>query len=154
MPSAVLLLRFLLKIRSVRILDTIACLGTFLWLFSLAWDAVKLTLKVGFACPFMVIDHTNLGATILVSQAWCLTVFNLSPTQKTCLFTNGNKASVYACWREMATDEVQEEKHYRVLRFWQAQCHKTWSRPDSRGCRKFQHHAEIEPMSAKSLWLA
>ena len=69
MPSAVLLLRFLLKIRSVRILDTIACLGTFLWLFSLAWDAVKLTLKVGFTCPFMVIDHTNLGATILVSQA-------------------------------------------------------------------------------------
>ena len=33
--SAVLLLRFLLKIRSVRILDTIVCSGTFLWLFSL-----------------------------------------------------------------------------------------------------------------------
>ena len=50
--STVPLLRCLMKIRSVRILDTIVCSGTFLWLFSLTWDAVKLTLKVGFICPF------------------------------------------------------------------------------------------------------
>ena len=51
--SAVLLLRFLLKIRSIRILDTIVCSGTLLWLFSPAWDAIKLTLQVGFICPFV-----------------------------------------------------------------------------------------------------
>ena len=104
-PDSVLLLRFLLKIRSVRILDTIVCSGTFLWVFPPTWDAVRLTLKVGFMCPFVVIDPTNLGATIVVAQSWCLTTFNLSPTQNTCLFTNGNKASVCRwilsawCWR-------------------------------------------------------
>ena len=92
--SAVLLLRFLLKIRSVRILDTIICSEAFLWLFSPTWDSVKLTLKVGFICPFMVIDPTDLGTTIVVTQDWCLTIFNLSTLQNTCLFANGNKASV------------------------------------------------------------
>ena len=91
--SALLLLRFLLKIRSVRILDTI-CSRTLLWLFSPAWDAVKLTLHVGFICPFVVIDPIDLGATIVVAPALCLTIFNVSPTQNTCLFTDGNKASV------------------------------------------------------------
>ena len=66
----------------------------FFWLFSSAWDAVQLTLQVGFICPFVVIDPTDLGATIVVAQALCLTIFNLSPTQKTCRFTDGNKASV------------------------------------------------------------
>ena len=42
----------------------------------------------------MVIDPTDLGATIVVAQALCLTIFNLSSTQITCLFTDGNKASV------------------------------------------------------------
>ena len=90
--SAVLLLRFLLKIRSVKILDTIVCSGTLLWLFSPAWDAVKLTLQVGFTCPVVVIDPTDLGG-----HRGCpglMLIFNLSPTQKTCLFTYGNKASV------------------------------------------------------------
>ena len=91
---AVLLLRSLLKIRFIIILDTIVCSGTLLLLFSPAWDAVKLTLQVGFICPLVVIDTTNLGVTIVVAQALCLTIFNLSPTQKTCLFTDGNKASV------------------------------------------------------------
>ena len=54
----------------------------------------KLTLKVGFICPFVVDDPTYLGVTIVVAQALCLSIFNLSPTQKTCLFTNGNKANV------------------------------------------------------------
>ena len=67
--SAVLLPRFLLKIRFVRILDTMVCSGASLWLFSLAWDAVKLTLQVGFISPFVVIDPTGLGATIVVAQA-------------------------------------------------------------------------------------
>jgi hypothetical protein len=38
----------LLKIRSVRMLDMIVCSGPLVWLFSPAWDAVKLTLDVGF----------------------------------------------------------------------------------------------------------
>ena len=36
-----------MKIRSVRILDTILCSGSLVWLFSPAWDAVKLTLPGG-----------------------------------------------------------------------------------------------------------
>ena len=40
---------------------------------------VKLTLQVGFICPFVVIDPTNLGVTIVVAQALCLTIYNLSP---------------------------------------------------------------------------
>ena len=63
-----------------QVLDTGVCSGTFLWLFSPTWNTVKLTLKVGFICPFVVIDPTNLGATIVLAQAWCLTIFNLSPS--------------------------------------------------------------------------
>ena len=70
------------------------CSGALICLFSPACDAVKLTLKAGFICPFVVDDPTDLGATIVVAQALCLSIFNLSPTQKTCLFTNGNKANL------------------------------------------------------------
>ena len=42
--NAALLSWFLLKIRSVRILDTILCVGSLVWLFSPSWDAVKLIL--------------------------------------------------------------------------------------------------------------
>ncbi len=38
----------LFLIRSVRMLETIACSGTLVWLFSPAWDAVKLTLESWF----------------------------------------------------------------------------------------------------------
>ena len=65
------------------------CLGVLIWPFSPAWDTVKLTQKVGFICPFVVDDPTNLGATMVDAQALCLSIFNLSPTQKTCLFTDG-----------------------------------------------------------------
>ena len=41
----------------------IVCSGTLLWLFSLARVAVKLTLQVGFICPFVVIDPPDIGAT-------------------------------------------------------------------------------------------
>ena len=94
--SAVLLLRFL-KIRSVRILDTIVCSGTLLWLFSPAWDTLKLTLQVGFICPFEVIDPTNLDMTIGAAQALCLTLPSSTYPQrrKPAFFTNGNKASVW-----------------------------------------------------------
>ena len=71
--------------------------GFLLLLFSPAWDAVQLTLQVGFICPFVVIDPSDLGATIVVAQALCLTIVNLSPTQKNCFFTDGNKASVCVC---------------------------------------------------------
>jgi hypothetical protein len=49
----VLLSLFILKIRSVNMLDTMV------WLFSPAWDAIKLTLEFGFICPFVVIDPTD-----------------------------------------------------------------------------------------------
>ena len=62
---------FLLKVRYDRILDTLVCLGALIWLFSPACDAVNLTLKVGFICPFVVDDPTYLGATIVVAQALC-----------------------------------------------------------------------------------
>ena len=69
-------------------------IGFIFWLFSPARDAVKLTLKVGFIFPFLVMDPTDLRATIVVAKALGLTIFNLSPTQSTCLFTYGNNATV------------------------------------------------------------
>jgi hypothetical protein len=58
----------LLKIRSViRMLDTKVCSGALVWLLSPAWDAVILTLDVGFICPFVVIDPTDEGATTVVA---------------------------------------------------------------------------------------
>ena len=54
------------------------CEFVLVWLFSLALEAVKLTLKVGFICPLVVIDPINLGTTIVVAQALCLTIFNPS----------------------------------------------------------------------------
>ena len=53
---AVLLQWLLLKIMSVRILET-AYVGAFLWLFSPALDAFELTLKVGFIYSFEVTGH-------------------------------------------------------------------------------------------------
>ena len=40
-------------------LDTIVGLEPLVWLFSPAWDAVTLTLDVGFIYPFVVIDPTD-----------------------------------------------------------------------------------------------
>jgi hypothetical protein len=57
--DAVLLPLLLLKVRSVRMLDTNVCSEPLVWLFSPAWDAVILTLDVGFICPFVVIDPTD-----------------------------------------------------------------------------------------------
>ena len=48
--------------------------GALLWRFSPAWDAVELTLEVGLVCPFVVIDNTDIGSTIVVAEALCLTV--------------------------------------------------------------------------------
>jgi hypothetical protein len=48
-------------------LDTILCSVTLILLFSPAWDAVILTLDVGFICPFMGIDPTDLKATKVVA---------------------------------------------------------------------------------------
>ena len=62
------------------IVDTIVCSGTLVWLFPLAWDAIELTLQVDFICPFVVIDPTDLRATIVVAQVLCLTIFNISQT--------------------------------------------------------------------------
>jgi hypothetical protein len=54
-----LLQLFLLKIRSVRMLDTIVCSGPLFLLFSPSWAAVELTLEVGFIFPFVVIDPAD-----------------------------------------------------------------------------------------------
>ena len=77
----------------LRYMDTIVCSGTaldVLWVSCLrhCWTHPASWLHLSFC----VIDPTYL--TIVVAQAWCLTIFNLSPMQNTCLFTNGNKASV------------------------------------------------------------
>ena len=93
---------FLLSISFVRILHMIVWLWLFsplLWLFS---PAGELTLKVGCICPFMVIGPTYLGPTMNFVVPGLMLVRlqpipNHSPTQNTCLFTNGNKASLSVC---------------------------------------------------------
>ena len=57
--NTALLLLLLLKIRSVRMMDTIVCSRPLVWLFSPAWDAVTLTLDVGFIRPFVVSAPTD-----------------------------------------------------------------------------------------------
>ena len=69
------------------------------------WDAIEFTLRVGFVYPFVVVDPTCLGATILVAQALCLTAFNLCPTQNAFLFTDSDKAS--ACVGAASGSEPQ-----------------------------------------------
>ena len=50
--------------------------GHWVWLFSPACDAVKLTLQeVGFICPFVVVDPTDLGATTVVAPGLMLDNF-------------------------------------------------------------------------------
>ena len=70
--------------------------ATVLWLFSLASDAVKVTLKVGFNYPFVVIDPTYFGVTIVVAQALCLTIFNLFPTRNTFLYPDTLRCPTWA----------------------------------------------------------
>ena len=45
--------------------------------------------EVGFICPFVVIDPTDLGATTAIARSFlqdqCLTISYLSPTQNPCL---------------------------------------------------------------------
>jgi hypothetical protein len=48
-------------------LDTIVCSEPLVWLFSPAWNAVILTLDVGFICPFVVIDPTDKGGTTVAA---------------------------------------------------------------------------------------
>ena len=77
---AALLLLFLLNVRSVRILDMIVCSGTLHWLFSPAGMPLNSPWK--------------LASFKLLFEALCLSISNLSPTQNTCIFTFGNKASL------------------------------------------------------------
>ena len=65
-----------LRIRSVRILDSIVCSRPLVWLFSPAWDAVKLACQ---KAVFIFPGHRR--ATTVVLQDECLTPFYLSPTQ-------------------------------------------------------------------------
>ena len=43
---------------------------------------------------WIYIDPTDLGVTIVFAQTLCLTIFNLCPTQKTCLFIDDNGISL------------------------------------------------------------
>ena len=76
-----------LKIRSVRIRGFDSIFGALLRPLQ---PGMKLNLKGGF------IIGPHVVTTMEVVQPVCLTIFNLSPTQKTCLYTNGNQASVRA----------------------------------------------------------
>jgi hypothetical protein len=49
-------------------LDTIVCSEPLVWLFSLAWDAIILTLDVGFIRPFVIIEPADSGTTTLFAQ--------------------------------------------------------------------------------------
>ena len=57
-------------------------------------DVSEFILEVGLICPLVLIDPAYSGGTIVAVWALCLTTFNLSLTQNTCLFTDGNKACV------------------------------------------------------------
>ena len=71
--------------------------GTFLEVGSLATDSPAA--RDGTREPaIVVIEPTDLGATMeWLFQGLCLSMLNLSPTQSTCLFANGNKASLSVC---------------------------------------------------------
>ena len=62
------------------------------WLFSSAWDAVRLTLKVRFICSHVVLDPTDVGATTELLFQYA-NPSNLSQTQNTCPFTDGTSLS-------------------------------------------------------------
>ena len=72
-------------------------------------------LKVGTVCHFVVIDPNYLGTTILVVQAVCLTIFNLSPMQNTCLLTKGNEAS-QECVTMPEVDSQMATFHFLLLK--------------------------------------
>jgi hypothetical protein len=69
-------------IRSVRMLDK---LGALIWLFSRAWDAVELTLGIGFFCSLKFIDPTDQGATTVVAPGRMLENFYRPQTQTSLL---------------------------------------------------------------------
>ena len=66
------------------------------------------SLKVGLICPFVVFDHYQifLGATIVIVQALCLTIFNLSLTQNTCLLSLVIKLVCVLIYTEFDSEEV------------------------------------------------
>ena len=98
--------RYLVRIRFVRVLDrvdTIICSGTLHWLFSPGWDAVKLTLKVGFIFPFVVIGPTDLKATtkLFFQRSYCSRPYacpsSIYPRRRIPAFSSfahGNKTSL------------------------------------------------------------
>ena len=78
--------------------------------FYSACNAVKVNLKVGFICPFVVIDSTNLRATIVVAQAVSLT--NRVERKR---LKNDERQRLRKCvcvWE--GAGERQNEIHYRT----------------------------------------
>jgi hypothetical protein len=57
--GAILLLQHLLRVGYVEKALNDRCAATLVWRLSLAWDAIELTLEVGFICLFVVIDPTD-----------------------------------------------------------------------------------------------
>ena len=106
------------KIRSVRMLDTFACSGRCFG----SSPSVELATKVGSICPFVVIDSADLGATIVVANALCSTIFNpsrvVSPTQRTCLVPDAIKLESVR-----ASDEGRPARAARDVTDWQTDYH-------------------------------
>ena len=78
--------------------------------FYSACNAVKVNLKVGFICSFVVIDSTNLRATIVVAQAVSLTIRVERKRLK-----NDERQRLRKCvcvWE--GAGERQNEIHYRT----------------------------------------
>ena len=94
--QAALLLWFLLTTRSVRILDTIECSRTLLWLFPRNPSYLGTH-----HWPYWFRNNIGVVVPELLFQALCLSIFNLSPTENICLFIYGNlnKASLSVCSR-------------------------------------------------------
>ena len=89
--NTALLSWFLLRIRSVRILDTIVYSGSLVWLFSPAWDAVKLIppgcwLHLSFRGHWRYRFRSDDGSCSELAPGLILDNF-LSPTQNPCFFT-------------------------------------------------------------------
>jgi hypothetical protein len=59
--------------------------GAIFWLFSPAWDAIKLTLEFDSICCFVVIDPANEGATTILAPGQMIDNFLTIPQTESLL---------------------------------------------------------------------
>ncbi len=74
-----------LKIRSIRVLDSIVCLMQFVWLFSQAWDAVQLACQMAVSIWHLVTDEQHWSCSR--TNVWHLSTYPIHITS--CLLPNG-----------------------------------------------------------------